>query len=52
MRSFRTSDRRRALATGNAAEGGLSIDTIELYGGNMIDELALRLVRGKLPVGS
>jgi hypothetical protein len=31
---------------------GLSIDTIELYERNMIDELALRLVRGELPVGS
>ena len=26
---------------------GLSIDTIELYGRNMIDELALRLVHGE-----
>jgi hypothetical protein len=31
---------------------GLSIDTIELYERNMIDELALRLVHGELPVGS
>jgi hypothetical protein len=31
---------------------GLSIDTIELYERNMIDELALRLVQGQLPVGS
>jgi hypothetical protein len=31
---------------------GLSIDTIELYKRNMIDELALRLVHGELPVGS
>ena len=31
---------------------GLSIDTIELYESNMIDELALRLVHGQLPVGS
>jgi hypothetical protein len=31
---------------------GLSIDTIELYERNMIDELALRLVHGQLPVGS
>ena len=30
----------------------LSIDTIELYERNMIDELALRLVHGGLPVGS
>jgi hypothetical protein len=27
-------------------------NTIELYEGNMIDELALGLVRGELPVGS
>jgi hypothetical protein len=31
---------------------GFSIDTIELYERNMIDRLALRLVHGKLPVGS
>jgi hypothetical protein len=31
---------------------GLSIDTIELYQRNMIDELALRLVHGELPIGS
>jgi hypothetical protein len=31
---------------------GLSIDTIELYERNMIDELALRLAHGELPVGS
>ena len=31
---------------------GLSIDTIELYERNMIDEWALRLVHGELPVGS
>jgi hypothetical protein len=31
---------------------GLSIDTVELYERNMIDELALRLVHGELPVGS
>jgi hypothetical protein len=31
---------------------GLTIDTIELYERNMIDELALRLVHGELPVGS
>ena len=31
---------------------GLSIDTIELYERNMIDELPLRLVHGQLPVGS
>jgi hypothetical protein len=31
---------------------GLSIDTIELYKRHMIDELALRLVHGELPVGS
>jgi hypothetical protein len=31
---------------------GLSIDTIELYERNMIDELAPRLVHGELPVGS
>jgi len=31
---------------------GLSLDTIELYERNMIDELALRLVHGELPVGS
>jgi hypothetical protein len=31
---------------------GLSIDTIELYERNMIDELALRLVHGELPIGS
>ena len=30
----------------------LSIDTIELYERNMIDELTLRLVHGELPVGS
>ena len=29
---------------------GLSIDTIELYERNMIDELALRLVHAELPV--
>jgi hypothetical protein len=31
---------------------GLSIDAIELHDRNMIDELALRLVREQLPVGS
>jgi hypothetical protein len=31
---------------------GIGIDTIELYERNMIDELALRLVHGELPVGS
>ena len=31
---------------------GLSIDTIELYDCNMIDQLAFRLVHGELPVGS
>jgi hypothetical protein len=31
---------------------GLSIDTMELYERNMIDELALRLVHGELPVAS
>ena len=31
---------------------GLSIDTIKLYERNMIDELALRLAPGELPVGS
>ena len=31
---------------------GLSIDSIELHERNMIDELALRLVHGELPVGS
>jgi hypothetical protein len=31
---------------------GLSIDTIELYERNMIDELALGLVHQELPVGS
>jgi hypothetical protein len=31
---------------------GFSIDTIELYERNMIDELALRLVHAELPVGS
>ena len=30
----------------------LSIDAIELYERNMIEELALRLVPGELPVGS
>ena len=35
-----------------AAIQRLSIDTIELYERNMIDELALRLVHGELPVGS
>ena len=30
----------------------LSIDTIELYERNMIDELAFTLVHGELPVGS
>ena len=30
----------------------LSIDTIELYERNMIDDLALTLVHGELPVGS
>jgi hypothetical protein len=34
------------------ASMGISIDAIELYGRNMIDELALRLVHGELPVGS
>ena len=36
----------------NAGIHGLSIDTIELYERNMIDDLALRLVHGELPVGS
>jgi hypothetical protein len=36
----------------NGCIHGLSIDTIELYERNMIDELALRLVHGELPVGS
>jgi hypothetical protein len=31
---------------------GLSIDTIELYERNMIDELTRRLPHGELPVGS
>jgi hypothetical protein len=31
---------------------GLSMATVELYEGSMIDELALRLVHGQLPVGS
>jgi hypothetical protein len=31
---------------------GLSINTIELYERNMIDELTLRLAHGELPVGS
>jgi hypothetical protein len=31
---------------------GISIDAIELYKRNMIDELAVRLVHGELPVGS
>jgi len=30
----------------------LNIDTIELYERNMIDDLALTLVHGELPVGS
>jgi hypothetical protein len=30
----------------------LSIDTIELYERNIIDDLALTLVHGELPVGS
>jgi len=34
------------------ASMGTVSDTIELYEGNMIDELALRLVQGELPVGS
>jgi hypothetical protein len=39
-------------ATALQASTGLSIDTIELYERNMIDELALRLLHGELPVGS
>jgi hypothetical protein len=31
---------------------GLSIDTIELDERNMLDELALKLMHGELPVGS
>jgi hypothetical protein len=31
---------------------GLSIDAVELHERNMIDELALRLVHGQLPVRS
>ncbi|HEX3199321.1 MAG TPA: hypothetical protein VHR39_17380 [Propionibacteriaceae bacterium] len=31
---------------------GITIDAIELYERNMIDELALRLVHGELPVDS
>jgi len=31
---------------------GLSVDTVELYERNIIDELAVRLVHGELPVGS
>jgi hypothetical protein len=31
---------------------GISMDAIELYERNMIDELALMLVHGELPVGS
>ena len=31
---------------------GINIETIELYERNMIDELALRLMHGELPVGS
>ena len=44
-----TLTRRRARIAGIH---GLSIDTIELYERNMIDELALRLVHGELPVRS
>jgi hypothetical protein len=41
---------RRGRSHVRQARGG--IDTIELYERNMIDELALRLVHGELPVGS
>jgi hypothetical protein len=44
-----TLTRRRERIAGIQA---LSIDTIELYERNMIDELALRLAHGELPVGS
>jgi hypothetical protein len=40
-----------AVSALQASMGTVS-DTIELYEGNMIDELALRLVQGELPVGS
>jgi hypothetical protein len=43
--------RRPSLGAVSAVIHGLSIDTIEMYERNMIDELALRLVHGKLPVG-
>jgi hypothetical protein len=38
--------------TCEAGIDGLSIDAIELYERNMIEELALRLVPAELPVGS
>jgi hypothetical protein len=44
--------REHTVHHGVGDEDGLSIDTIELYERNMIDELALRLVHGDLPVGS
>ena len=44
----------RWLLEGTQPDGSrrLSIDTVELYARNMIDEVALRLVHGELPVGS
>jgi hypothetical protein len=44
----------RWLLEGTQPDGSrrLSIDTVELYERNMIDEVALRLVHGELPVGS
>lgn len=49
MLASETLTRRRECV---ASMHGLSIDTIELYERNSIDELALRLVHGELPVGS
>jgi hypothetical protein len=58
--SFAEDDRSHAPSAGHptrrreriAGIHGLSIDTIELYERNMIDELVLRLVHRELPVGS
>jgi hypothetical protein len=51
---FATALEARLLSLVGAASwsGCATIDTIELYERNMIDELALRLVHGELPVGS
>ena len=49
MRALDTLTRRRERIAGIH---GLSIDTIELYERNMIDELPPKLAHGELPVGS